>query len=126
MPRVDQLASGWRQRATDLRRFGAAEGPALAWEQAADELEMALNEEENSLLDLRQAAAECGFSAEHLGRLIREGKIPNAGAKNRPRVRRGDLPLKPRSRTTAIESEVPDSERIYQDIAYSKQRRHHV
>lgn len=35
-----------------------------------------------------------GYSPAHLGRLVREGKIPNHGRTNAPRVRRGDLPVK--------------------------------
>jgi hypothetical protein len=35
-----------------------------------------------------------GYSADHLGELVREGKIPNAGRKNAPLIRRLDLPMK--------------------------------
>jgi hypothetical protein len=46
------------------------------------------------LLNLRQASAESGYSPDHLGRLVRDGKIPNAGRPNAPRIRRTDLPRK--------------------------------
>ena len=49
---------------------------------------------ENSLgvsVSLTQAAERTGYSAEHIGRLVRHGKLPNAGRKNAPRVRLGDL-----------------------------------
>ncbi len=45
-------------------------------------------------LHLRDAARESGYSADHLGRLVREGKIPNVGRPHAPRIRRGDLPRK--------------------------------
>ncbi len=42
-------------------------------------------------LTLAQAAERTGYSAEHIGRLVRQGKLPNAGRKNAPRVRLRDL-----------------------------------
>jgi hypothetical protein len=45
-------------------------------------------------LTLQEAAAESGYSPDHLGRLIREGKLPNLGRTHAPKIRRGDLPRK--------------------------------
>ena len=45
----------------------------------------------NELLSLTEAAERTGHTADHIGRLIREGKVPNAGRKNAPRVRIRDL-----------------------------------
>ena len=45
-------------------------------------------------LNLQEAAAESGFSADHLGALVRQGKIPNVGRPKAPRIRRSDLPQK--------------------------------
>jgi hypothetical protein len=45
-------------------------------------------------LTLREAAAESGYSVDHLGRLIREGKLPNVGRAHAPKIRRRDLPRK--------------------------------
>jgi hypothetical protein len=45
-------------------------------------------------LTLVEAAAACGYSQDHIGNLIRRGKLPNAGWKNAPRIRRSDLPSK--------------------------------
>lgn len=50
--------------------------------------------EANELLNLQEAARESGYSADHLGRLVRDGRIRNAGRPNAPRVRRGELPRK--------------------------------
>lgn len=47
------------------------------------------------VLTLTQAERLSGYSRAHLGRLIRDGKIPNAGRPNAPRVRSDDLPRKP-------------------------------
>jgi len=46
-------------------------------------------------LSLPQAASESGYSADHLAREVRVGRIPNAGRRGAPRIRRGDLPRKP-------------------------------
>ena len=45
----------------------------------------------NELLSLTEAAERTGHSPDHIGRLVREGKVPNAGRKNAPRVRVRDL-----------------------------------
>lgn len=94
----------WRRRAADLRSWGAPDGVAKAWELAAEELEQASDE----LLTLTAAAAECGYTADHLGRLVKTGKLPNHGADNAPpRVKRSELPrrkTRPASATTPIAS----------------------
>jgi hypothetical protein len=46
-------------------------------------------------LSLVEAAERSGYTADHLGRLVRSGKIPNVGRKNAPRIRARDLPPKP-------------------------------
>jgi hypothetical protein len=48
---------------------------------------------------VEEAAAESGYSEEHLRRLAREGGLPverNGGSKSKIKVRRGDLPTKQR------------------------------
>jgi hypothetical protein len=68
---------------------------ASACQAIADEIQAALADHEESAVSLRQAAELGGYTPEHLGRLIREGKIENAGRKNAPRIRRRDVPVKP-------------------------------
>ena len=87
------LAVRWRTEAQVLRQRGQ-ETLALMTESFADELETALHEYDQATLTLREAAVESGYSADHLGKLIREGKLPNAGRRNAPRLRRRDLPAK--------------------------------
>ncbi len=85
------LHTRWRQKARLFREHGH-EATARAYEACSSELETALHTDADDLLNLQEAARESGYSADHLGRLIREGKIPNAGRRNAPRVRRRDLP----------------------------------
>lgn len=58
-------------------------------------------------LSLRAAAAESGYSIDHLSRLIREGKLSNVGRTHAPRIRRGDLPRKT-ARLVASEADTYD------------------
>ena len=50
---------------------------------------------ENTPLNLQQGAAESGYSADHLGRLVKNGEITNAGRENAPKILRKDLPRRP-------------------------------
>lgn len=45
-------------------------------------------------MTLTQAAEVSGYSDDHLGRLVKDGIIPNAGRPGAPRIRRGSLPRK--------------------------------
>lgn len=92
---LSELPARWRDLAS-LFREHADERVARAYERAADEVEKALDQQENEVLTLARAAVESGYSADHLGRMVREGKIPNAGRPGAPRIARGDLPLKSR------------------------------
>lgn len=69
--------------------------PSLIGEFLADlaALEAASSDE---LLSLERAALESGYSKAHLRRLAGQGKLPLHGSRYRPRIRRGDLPQKPR------------------------------
>ena len=98
-----RLSDDWRSLADQQRRFGA-ETHARILEYCADELANALRSSEQELLDLRQASMESGYSADHLGRLVRDGRIPNAGRRNAPKIRRIDLPRRPEQATSAKKS----------------------
>lgn len=87
-----ELAATWRNRAAGLKPY--APSAAQAYADAAAELELRLQTSDDVKLKLRPAARECGFTAEHLGRMVRDGLLRNYGRKNAPLVRRGDLPKK--------------------------------
>jgi hypothetical protein len=92
-PSLLELPGTWREAAANRRRFGP-DPVATALDVCARELDAALQDLEDVPLTLKRAAAESGYSEDHLGRQVREGRIPNAGRPNAPRVRRGDLPRK--------------------------------
>jgi hypothetical protein len=88
-----ELRQQWTHRRDEWRRLGVTvDGAKLAEEILAD-LE-GLDASGDDALSLVDAATECGYSADHLGRLVRSGALPNAGRPNAPRIRRKDLPRK--------------------------------
>ncbi len=93
---LDEFRAHWLSRAEDFRRLNAmVEGARLVVEMI-DGLTAATLGEGDEALSLRSAARLSGYSVDHLARCVRTGKIPNAGGKNRPRIRRADLPRKPK------------------------------
>jgi hypothetical protein len=90
---LGDLVSQWRS-AAKLFREHEQPATAVAYEKCAGELEDALAQETKAALTLQEAAAESGYSADHLGRMVREGKIPNVGKANSPRIAKKDLPRK--------------------------------
>lgn len=89
VPALGALAARWRLRAEELEPYAPA--AAEAFRRAAAELEAARAAEMDQILTLDEGAREAGVSADHLRHLVSAGRVPNAGRKGAPRVRRGDL-----------------------------------
>ena len=92
-PSIRKLPAAWRRQAKTLRRYGG-QALATAIERCADELEGTIQERDDTTYSLVEASRESGYTATHLGRLVRDGKIPNAGRPNAPRIARRHLPRK--------------------------------
>ena len=90
---VCDLVVRWEVHANTLRSFGAS-SQAEAVQRCIVELQDALEAQDDELLSLQQAAQICGYTADHLGRLVRQGLLQNLGRQRAPRIRRGDLPRK--------------------------------
>lgn len=100
-----ELLSKWEARHDEWRRLGVfVNGAALADEVLTDLQELT---RANALepVTLREASLMSGYSVDHLQRLVATGQLENIGRKGRPRIRRGDLPVKPGHRLTADPSE---------------------
>lgn len=79
-------------------------------------------EEGEDLLTLTEAAEECGYSADHLGALVRSGKLTNYGRKLAPRVKASELPRKARALTISAKR-TNVGVQIAREVAHSAPRR---
>jgi hypothetical protein len=93
---LGKLIDSWRQCAAMFHKHGV-EQAAITIEVLVGELEAVLQAGDDRPLTLRAAAIESGYSADHLARLVRQGKLANVGRKFAPRVRCGDLPKRAQS-----------------------------
>src|SRR3954453_23038027 len=82
-----ELRLAWTERRDEWRRLGVSVDGAKLCEEVLADLG-ALDASGEQALSLVEAAAECGYSADPLGRLVRSGAIPNAGRENAPKIRR--------------------------------------
>ena len=87
------LIERWRARRDELSRLGALVDGRKLCDQVLTDL-TALSSIDDVPLTLTEAARCSGYSREHLGRLVRDCKIPNAGRPNAPRIRLRHLPCK--------------------------------
>jgi hypothetical protein len=97
MAMLADLLTRWQSRRAEWARLGVAvDGEKIASEVLKDLTGLAAAADEE-FLTLTEAAMASGYNAESLSRLIRQGRLANHGTPRRPRVRRADLPHKPRS-----------------------------
>ena len=97
-PRVADFPAHLRGEAALFRRRGLRE-PADLVESIAEDLEAAIEREEEEPLTLTQAAAESGLSYSTLQQYVSQGRLPNAERSGSPRIRRKDLPTRGARRT---------------------------
>ena len=88
-----ELVAVWRETARLLSNH-EHRSTAIAYETCADALEAATQKSSEQPLTIKDASRLGGYSEDHLGRMVRERKIPNAGRKGAPRIRRADVPIK--------------------------------
>jgi predicted DNA-binding transcriptional regulator AlpA len=89
---LDEFRSHWERRRDDFAQLRAQIDAATLIDQLLADLALATAEHHTALLTLTQAAHVSGYSADHLGRLVRIGELTNYGRSHAPRVRSGDLP----------------------------------
>lgn len=92
MDTINALLQEWLEEASQLRKRYANESAARVCEAHVRELKAALESKADELVTVTEAAAETGYSKQHLRALLASGDIQNAGRKGRPRIRRRDLP----------------------------------
>jgi hypothetical protein len=94
--RLCTLVAAWRRRAEPFAEHHC-DAVAAVYRLLASEVEAELHAWERETLLIQDAAAESGYSTEHLRRLVRNGRILSErgqGAKSHLRVRRESLPAK--------------------------------
>jgi hypothetical protein len=85
----------WNTRLQEWERLHVqVDGRTVAAEILSD-LEQLSDSSPGVSLRLGEAAELSGYSADHLSRLIRAGKLTNCGRKGAPRIRRDELPMRP-------------------------------
>ena len=99
---ISELVMTWRQRAAQLDPYAPSAAHALR--ETARELEEAIRADGSELLTLSEAALISGYSVDHLGRLVRDGRLPNHGRAHKPLLRRADLPRKPSALSSGPEN----------------------
>ncbi len=117
---LTDLPPRWTARAAEMRFLG--QGPLAALIEAMlGEFETERAADASEALTIAQAAAESGYSEEHLRRQVRNGQIPNAGRPNAPRIRRADVPIKPGHKSGNAHPKLLDSkEQIARCVANSE------
>lgn len=90
-----QLPETLRRNGSEARRLTGSSEAATVWEEAARITETSIREALLTPLTLQQAVEESGYTASHLQRLVREGRLPNSGTERDLRILRKHLPQKP-------------------------------
>ena len=90
-----------------MSRLDAHVDGAKLISEMLEELRACQRDNADCLLNLTQAAKVSGYSADHLGRLVRDGTLVNHGRPHAPRIRRGDLPQRPAARAAACNDGAP-------------------
>jgi hypothetical protein len=91
---LDELRQKLAHRRDEWRRLGVSVNGAALLEEIMADLD-AIAVATTDAISLREAHLIGGYSVDHLQRLVRSGKLANVGRKNRPRLRRADVPIKP-------------------------------
>lgn len=99
----EEFLAKWRGEADAMRRRNVMVTGALLCDEVLRDIETLFATEKEAVLTLEEAAAESGYSVDHLARLVRTGRIPDTrppGSKGRIHVRAADLPARPCRRHT--------------------------
>ena len=86
-----ELRALWMNRRDEWRLLGVQVDGAKLCEAILEDLDQLAHANADELLTLTGAANETGHHPDSIGRAVREGRLPNHGRRNAPRVRRGDL-----------------------------------
>lgn len=89
---LDAAFAWWERFACECEELDSHVSASTLTRKILSSFRDILNRDLNQELTLEEAARRSGYHAGHLGRLLRQGKLLNAGRKYAPRIRAGDLP----------------------------------
>lgn len=90
----EEMIELWTERQKAFARVHAIVDGAQLVGEILDHLRFLEESRKDAVLTLKAAAEQSGYSVEHLARLVRQGRIPNAGRLSAPRIRAADLPTR--------------------------------
>jgi|GraSoiStandDraft_10_1057309.scaffolds.fasta_scaffold58526_2 hypothetical protein len=93
--RNPQLLAKWEARAAEYEQLGVSVNGASICRALLADLEQLWREQDSTELTLQEAAEASGYSADHLRRLARTGRVPARRRGRRLFFRSADLPHKP-------------------------------
>lgn len=106
----NELIDRWRAWREQFGDVDARVSATRIIDHFIDDLQALEHARGETLLSLTEAATLSGYSREHLGRLVRDGPIPNAGRQGAPKIRRRDVPMKSGGLPSADDQQrLPDS-----------------
>lgn len=95
MSTVIELLQKWERRRADHARLDSYVSAAKLINDVLADLEQLQRANALDVLTLEQAHAISGYSVGYLAKLLAEGAMANVGSTDRPRIRRGDVLVKP-------------------------------
>jgi len=107
----DDFVVRWRTRQNEWARIGALVDGARVCEDVLQDFEAVTRAEDDAELNLSEAAAESGYSGDHLRRLHRLGRLPAYRKGRNLFFRSGDLPRKPTAPRLSPYDPVADARR---------------
>src|SRR5205809_7578723 len=91
----EEFVTRWRTHQSEWARIGALVDGARVCEDVVQDFEAVTRAKDDAELSLSEAAAESGYSSDHLRRLHRRCHLPAHRKGRSPFFRSGDLPSKP-------------------------------
>ena len=108
----EEFVTRWRTHQSEWARIGALVDGARVCEDVLQDFEAVTRTENDAELTLSEAAAESGYSSDHLRRLHRLGKLPAYRKGRNLFFRSGDLPRKPTAPRLSPYDPVADARRV--------------
>ena len=88
----EEFVARWTSRKADFGQLGAIVDAAKLCIEVLADFDAVTTAQDETLLTLREAAAQSGYSTDHLRRLARQGRLPCVRRGRRLLFRAGSIP----------------------------------